>query len=83
MTWKTPVVRRLNKLRLINGTLRRYGLPQPAPGLSHLGDSAKVALHDAARLAMEPLRRSRDSAPRLARPDLWQRRQLLLSWFVK
>ena len=58
MTWKTPVVRRLNKLRLINGTLRRYGLPQPAPGLSHLGDSAKVALHDAARLAMEPLRRS-------------------------
>jgi ribosomal protein L16 Arg81 hydroxylase len=58
MTWKTPAVRRLNKLRLMNGTLRRYGLPQPAPGLSELGDAAKVALHDVARLAVAPLRRS-------------------------
>jgi hypothetical protein len=58
MTWKTPAVRRMNKVRLMNGTLRRYGLPQPAPGLSALGDTAKVAIHDAARLVMEPLRRS-------------------------
>ncbi len=58
MTWKTPTVRRLNKLRLINGTLRRYGLPQASPGRSHLGDAAKVALHDLARFAVEPLRRS-------------------------
>jgi Cupin-like domain len=58
MTWKTAAVRRLNKVRLMNGTLRRYGLPQPAPGLSQVGDGAKVALHDIARLAMEPLRRS-------------------------
>ena len=58
MTWKTPAVRRLNKVRLINGTLRRYGLPQASPGHSPLGDSAKVSLHDLARFAMEPLRRS-------------------------
>ena len=58
MTWKTPAVRRLNKIRLMNGTLRRYGLPQPAPGLSQLRDAAKVALHDGARLVTEPLRRS-------------------------
>ena len=58
MTWKTPAVRRFNKVRLINGTLRRYGLPQASPGRSPLGDAAKVALHDLARLAMEPLRRS-------------------------
>jgi hypothetical protein len=58
MTWKTLAVRRLNKLRLINGTLRRYGLPQASPGQSQLADGAKVALHDVARLLMEPLRRS-------------------------
>jgi hypothetical protein len=65
MTWKTPAVRRQNKVRLMNGTLRRYGLPQPAPGRSQLGDAAKVALHDGARLAMEPLRRSESLRRRL------------------
>ncbi len=34
MTWKTPEVLRLNKIRLINGTLRHYGLPQKPPGVS-------------------------------------------------
>ena len=53
-----PAVRRQNKVRLMNGTLRRYGLPQPAPGRSERADAAKVALHDGVRLAMEPLRRS-------------------------
>jgi hypothetical protein len=47
-----------DEIRLMNGTLRRYGLPQPAPGLSQFGDAAKVALHDGARLVTEPLRRS-------------------------
>ena len=28
MTWKTPEVLRLNKIRLVNGTLRRIHLPQ-------------------------------------------------------
>ena len=65
MTWKTPAVRRLNKVRLMNGTLRRYGRPQPAPGWSELGDAAKVALHDGVRLAMEPLRRSEGLRRRL------------------
>ena len=32
MTLKTPDVLRLNKIRLINGTLRHYVLPQKPPG---------------------------------------------------
>ena len=58
MTWKTPEVRRLNKIRLMNGTLRRFGLPQKPPGVSPVMDGAKVFLHDAARLAIDPLRKS-------------------------
>lgn len=58
MTWKTPEVLRLNKIRLMNGTLRRFGLSQKPPGASPLADAAKVALHDAARAVIDPLRRS-------------------------
>jgi hypothetical protein len=58
MTWKTPEVRRLNKIRLMNGTLRRFGLPQKPPGVSPVMDGAKVFLHDAARMAIDPLRKS-------------------------
>lgn len=58
MTWKTPEVERLNKLRLMNATLRRFGLPQRAPGASAVLDAAKVAAHDAARAMIDPLRRS-------------------------
>ena len=32
MTWKTPEVKRLNKIRLMNGTLRRFGMSQRPPG---------------------------------------------------
>ena len=31
MTWKTPEVNRLNKIRFMNGTLRRFGMPQAGP----------------------------------------------------
>jgi Cupin-like domain len=58
MTWKTPEVLRLNKIRLINGTLRRFGLPQRAPGAAPTLDAAKVVAHDAARLVIDPLRKS-------------------------
>ena len=58
MTWKTPEVSRLNKIRLMNGTLRRYGLPQSGPGASAMGDAAKVIAHDAMRAVIDPLRKS-------------------------
>jgi hypothetical protein len=58
MTWKTPEVLRLNKLRLMNGTLRHYGLPQAAPGVRPMWDAAKVMLHDVAKATLAPLRRS-------------------------
>jgi hypothetical protein len=58
MTWKTPEVLRLNKIRLMNGTLRRFGYPQRPPGTSRFGDGAKVLAHDAMRLILDPLRKS-------------------------
>lgn len=58
MTWKTPAVLRLNKIRLMNGTLRRFGLPQQPPGVSPWRDGLKVFAHDAMRAAIDPLRKS-------------------------
>ncbi len=58
MTWKTPEVVRLNKIRLMNGTLRRYGMAQRPPGVSPAMDAAKVFVHDAARAVIDPLRKS-------------------------
>jgi hypothetical protein len=58
MTWKTPEVLRLNKIRLMNGTLRRYGLPQRPPGASRWADAAKVFVHDAMRAILDPIRKS-------------------------
>ncbi len=58
MTWKTPEVLRSNKIRLMNGSLRRFGLPQKAPGASPVLDQAKVFAHDATRMVLDPLRKS-------------------------
>jgi hypothetical protein len=58
MTWKTPEVLRLNKIRLLNGTLRRFGLPQAGPGVRPVADAMKVFGHDAMRAAIDPLRKS-------------------------
>jgi ribosomal protein L16 Arg81 hydroxylase len=58
MTWKTPEVIRLNKIRLMNGTLRHYGFPQLPPGDRPLADAAKIIVHDMARAVLDPLRRS-------------------------
>lgn len=66
MTWKTPEVLRLNKIRLINGTLRRFGLGQKPPGVSPVLDGLKVFAHDAMRAVIDPLRKS-ETARRLIR----------------
>ncbi|MGH6855350.1 MAG: cupin-like domain-containing protein [Aestuariivirga sp.] len=58
MTWKTPEVLRLNKIRLMNGTLRRFGLAQKPPGTFPALDAAKVLAHDAFRAIVDPLRKS-------------------------
>jgi hypothetical protein len=66
MTWKTPEVLRLNKIRLVNGTLRHVGLPQKPPGVSPILDAAKVVTHDLAKLVMDPIRKS-EAARKLLR----------------
>ncbi len=58
MTWKTPKVERLNKIRLMNGTMRHFGWPQKAPGASPVFDQVKVFAHDAIRIVLDPLRKS-------------------------
>ncbi len=66
MTWKTPEVLRLNKIRLMNGTLRRYGLAQRPPGASPAMDAAKVFVHVAVRAVLDPIRKS-ETARRMLR----------------
>ena len=66
MTWKTPEVLRLNKIRFMNGTLRRFGLAQRPPGASPTMDAAKVLLHDAVRAILDPIRKS-ETARRVLR----------------
>ncbi len=58
MTWKTPDVVRMNKIRFMNGSLRDYGLPQRAPGAVPAWDAAKVVGHDVIRGVLAPLRKS-------------------------
>jgi hypothetical protein len=73
MTWKTPEVLRLNKIRLMNGTLRRFGMPQKPPGVSPVKDAAKVALHDAMRMVIDPIRKS-EGARRMLRGLIYGRK---------
>ena len=78
MTWKTPEVSRLNKIRLMNGTLRRFGWPQKAPGVSAAMDGAKVVAHDAMRAGDRSVAQIGSSTPDAARADLWPEGELLL-----
>ncbi len=73
MTWKTPEVKRLNKIRLMNGTLRRFGLPQKPPGRSPAMDGMKVFAHDAMRAVIDPLRKS-ETARRILRGLIYGRK---------
>ena len=58
MTWKSPAVRRSNKVLFVNALLRKWGLPQRPPGERPALDWAKAAAYTAARAPLEPLRRS-------------------------
>lgn len=66
MTWKTPTVLRMNKIRLMNGTLRHFKLPQNAPGVTPWADGAKVFAHDLMRAVIDPIRKS-EGARRMLR----------------
>ncbi|MGE3873641.1 MAG: cupin-like domain-containing protein [Parvibaculaceae bacterium] len=72
MTWKTPEVNRLNKIRLMNGTLRHFGLPQKPPGASPVMDGLKVMAHDTMRAVIDPLRKS-EGMRRLLRGAIYGR----------
>jgi len=58
MTWKSPAVRRSNKVLFMNGLLRKWGLPQRPLGQSPALDAVKAAAYTALRAPLEPLRRS-------------------------
>ncbi len=58
LTWKSDEVRRRNDIFAVNAMLRGVGMPQSAPGVHPMLDSAKVAAFRAATAAVEPLRRS-------------------------
>lgn len=73
VTWKTPSVQRLNKVRFMNGLMRKLGWPQPAPGAWPVLDSAKAGVYTLARALIEPLRRSERSR-RLLRQLLFGRK---------
>lgn len=73
MTWKTPEVLRLNKIRLMNGTLRRFGLPQKPPGVSPARDMMKVVAHDAMRAVIDPIRKS-ETARKMLRGLIYGRK---------
>ncbi len=72
MTWKTPEVRRQNKIRLMNGSLRGLGLPQDPPGASPAWDTVKVGVHDTIRAVIDPLRKS-EKLRRLLRTAIYGR----------
>jgi hypothetical protein len=73
MTWKTPEVIRINKIRWMNGALRRFGLPQKPPGASPALDAAKVITHDTIRAVLDPLRKS-ESTRRVLRGLIYGRK---------
>ena len=58
MTWKSPAVRRSNKVLFMNGLLRKWGLPQAPLGARPALDAMKAAAYTAMRAPLEPLRRS-------------------------
>jgi hypothetical protein len=58
MTWKSPAIRRSNKVLFMNGLLRKWGFPQKPLGTSPALDGLKAAAYTALRAPIEPLRRS-------------------------
>jgi len=58
MTWKTPEAVRLNRITLVNGSLRHYGMPQKPPDNLPAWDATKVKMHHVLQAALVPFRRS-------------------------
>lgn len=56
ITWKSPAVKRANRVLFVNAMLRKIGLPQPAPGRRPTLDAVKAAAYTAIKAPMEPLR---------------------------
>ncbi len=73
VTWKTPSVLMLNRVRSMNALLRKLGMPQAAPGQYPALDKVKSGAYMLARAAIEPLRKSERSR-RLLRQILFGRK---------
>ncbi len=73
ITWKTPEVLHLNKVRFMNAFLRKLGMPQSAPGTAPRLDGVKALAHDAAHALIQPLRKS-ERMRRLLRQVLFGRK---------
>lgn len=58
VTWKSPADMRLNRLYLANAMLRKFGVPQPAPGRYPVLDDAKTLAFGAAQALINPLRKT-------------------------
>ncbi|MFA6267063.1 MAG: cupin-like domain-containing protein [Pseudolabrys sp.] len=58
VTWKTDAVMRKNDVFVVNSLLRRFGLPQAAPGRNPALDAVKLAVFRSAKAVVDPLRKS-------------------------
>lgn len=58
ITWKTPEVKRLNDLHVVNAMLRSLKMPQAAPGMYPAWDNLKLSVFRTVRAIVEPLRSS-------------------------
>lgn len=58
ITWRTEAARRNNELHYMNSFLRKFGLPQAAPGRRPALDAIKLAAFRGATAAIKPLRAS-------------------------
>ncbi|MEP7030063.1 MAG: cupin-like domain-containing protein [Pseudolabrys sp.] len=58
ITWKTKEAMRKNDIFVVNSLLRRFGMPQRAPGKSPALDAAKHAMFRMAKGVIDPLRKS-------------------------
>lgn len=58
VTWKTKAVMRKNDVFVVNSLLRRFGMPQAAPGRNPALDTVKLAVFRAVKAVVDPLRKS-------------------------
>ena len=58
VTWKTNAVMRKNDVFVVNSLLRRFGMPQAAPGRNPALDTVKLAAFRSVKAVVDPLRKS-------------------------